>query len=125
MSRKNRERLTERGHIYHSCEFMDDGMNVYMNKLREYEDKEEDTLLLHLPLAVGQHVTDESGEEYVVSWYVIYSSMTDAVQYQANHISDDILIRFKSSDIGRTIFIKIDPSCSNVDTSVLVEVEAK
>lgn len=125
MSRKKRKRLTERGHIYHSCEFMDDGMDVYMNKLREYEDAEEDSLLLHLPLCVGQHVVDESGEEYVVCWYAIYSLLTDAFDYQANHISDDTLIRFKSSDVGSTIFIKTDPNCSNVDTSVPVEVDSK
>lgn len=123
MSRKKRKRLTERGHIYYSCEFMDDGMAMYMNKLREYEDAEEDKLLVHLPLSVGQHIVDQSGEEYIISWYVIYSSMSDAVQYQANHISDDTLIRFTGLDVGKTIFIKITSDVQNVDTSFPVEVE--
>ena len=60
MSRKNRERLTERGHIYHSCEFMDDGMDVYMNKLREYEDAEEDT-------AVHSGMITLKGSRFIVS----------------------------------------------------------
>lgn len=32
------ERLTQPGHEYHSLEFMEDGIYIYMNRLREYED---------------------------------------------------------------------------------------
>lgn len=32
------ERLTQPGYEYHSCEFMEDGVYIYMNLLREYED---------------------------------------------------------------------------------------
>ena len=32
------ERLTEPGYEYHSCDFMDDGVYIDMNLLREYED---------------------------------------------------------------------------------------
>lgn len=32
------ERLTEPGYEYHSCDFMDDGIYIDMNRLREYED---------------------------------------------------------------------------------------
>ena len=32
------ERLTEPRHEYHSCDFMDDGVYIDMNRLREYED---------------------------------------------------------------------------------------
>ena len=32
------ERLTESGYEYHSCDFMDDGVYIGMNRLREYED---------------------------------------------------------------------------------------
>lgn len=32
------ERRTQPGHEYHSCDFMDDGVYIDMNCLREYED---------------------------------------------------------------------------------------
>ena len=32
------ERLTKPGHEYYSCDFMDDGVYIGMNRLREYED---------------------------------------------------------------------------------------
>ena len=32
------ERRTEPGYEYHSCDFMDDGVYIDMNLLREYED---------------------------------------------------------------------------------------
>ena len=32
------KRLTEPGYEYHSCDFMDDGIYIDMNRLREYED---------------------------------------------------------------------------------------
>lgn len=32
------ERSTQPGHEYHSLEFMEDGIYIYMNRLREYED---------------------------------------------------------------------------------------
>ena len=32
------ERRTQPGYEYHSCDFMDDGVYIYMNLLREYED---------------------------------------------------------------------------------------
>ena len=32
------ERLTQPGHEYHSLEFMEEGIYIYMNRLREYED---------------------------------------------------------------------------------------
>ena len=32
------ERLTEPGYEYHSCDFMDDGIYIDMNRLRDYED---------------------------------------------------------------------------------------
>ena len=32
------ERRTQPGHEYHSCAFMDDGVYIDMNCLREYED---------------------------------------------------------------------------------------
>ena len=34
------KRLTEPGYEYHSCDFMDDGIYIDMNRLREYEDTE-------------------------------------------------------------------------------------
>lgn len=47
------ERLTEKGYQYHSCDFMEDGIFEWANKLREYEDAEEQGLLLRLPVAIG------------------------------------------------------------------------
>lgn len=32
------ERRTEPGYVYHSCDFIDDGVYIDMNLLREYED---------------------------------------------------------------------------------------
>ena len=32
------ERLTQPGYEYHSCDFMDEGVYIDMNLLREYED---------------------------------------------------------------------------------------
>lgn len=32
------ERRTQPGYEYHSCDFMDDGVYIDMNRLREYED---------------------------------------------------------------------------------------
>ena len=32
------KRLTEPGYEYYSCDFMDDGIYIDMNRLREYED---------------------------------------------------------------------------------------
>ena len=32
------ERRTQPGYKYHSCDFMDDGVYIYMNLLLEYED---------------------------------------------------------------------------------------
>ena len=34
------ERRTQPGYEYHSCDFMDDGVYIDMNLLREYEDTE-------------------------------------------------------------------------------------
>lgn len=32
------ERRTQPGYEYHSCDFMDEGVYIYMNLLRDYED---------------------------------------------------------------------------------------
>lgn len=32
------ERLTEPGYEYHSCDFMDEGLHIDMNRLSKYED---------------------------------------------------------------------------------------
>lgn len=47
------KRLTERGHEYHSCDFMEDGVFEMANKLREYEDAEEQGSLLKLHCKIG------------------------------------------------------------------------
>ena len=36
--RAEMERRTQPGYEYHSCDFMDDGVYIDMNRLREYED---------------------------------------------------------------------------------------
>ena len=50
------ERETEKGYQYHSCEFMEDGVYLMANKLREYEDAEEEHLLWKLPCKIGDIV---------------------------------------------------------------------
>lgn len=63
------ERLTQPGYEYHSCEFMEDGVYIYMNLLREYEDtgltpyeimelKERDTAALLGNIMVGKKKGD-------------------------------------------------------------------
>lgn len=32
------ERLTDSGRQYHSCDFMEDGIYIFINRLRKYED---------------------------------------------------------------------------------------
>ena len=39
------ERLTEKGHVYHALDFMEDGISYFANKLRKYEDLQEQGLL--------------------------------------------------------------------------------
>ncbi len=58
------ERFTEKGYEYYPCEFMEDGISDMANKLREYEDAEEQGLLLRLPCKVGTHI-------YIVNHYWI------------------------------------------------------
>lgn len=48
------ERLTIRGHEYKSNVFLDNGIVEAIDKLRRYEDMEEDGLLLKLPIGIGQ-----------------------------------------------------------------------
>lgn len=49
------ERLTE-SRKYYDCEFMEDGVAPYMNKLAAYEDAEEQGRLVVLPCKVGETV---------------------------------------------------------------------
>lgn len=46
------ERLTQSGHVYSDCEFMDSGMAEYMNRLATYED-------IGLPDEIEELYTDE------------------------------------------------------------------
>ena len=50
------ERETTKGYQYHSCDFMEDGVYLMANKLREYEDAEEECLLLRLPCSIGEPI---------------------------------------------------------------------
>ena len=65
------ERRTQPGYEYHSCDFMDDGVYIDMNRLREYEDidltpeqiqelKERDTA------KVPEDIKDEFGDGMIV-----------------------------------------------------------
>jgi hypothetical protein len=36
--RAKMERLTDSGRQYHSCDFMEDGIYIFINRLRKYED---------------------------------------------------------------------------------------
>lgn len=80
-------------------------MGLYYTMLQRYENAQEDGQLIYLPVKVGQHVRYDDGEEYVVSKYAFYSWLDNFVEYEANHITDDIIIRFKSTDIGKSIRI--------------------
>lgn len=111
---KKIKRLTYRG----TPQMTEDGMitptysdypvRQLIEKLAEYEDAEENNRMILLPLAVGEHVMDKARQEYIVSKHVCYSWLSGVIEYEANHITDDILIRFKSTDIGKTIFTKDD-----------------
>lgn len=62
------ERLTEPGYEYHSCDFMDDGIYIDMNRLREYEDTglmpDEINTLRERDTAKGPEKVSNSGVRY-------------------------------------------------------------
>lgn len=65
------ERITESRYKYHDCEFADNGMANYMNRLRKYEDAEEQGLLVRMPCKVGDTVYEVSINKNTISDYVV------------------------------------------------------
>ena len=60
------ERRTQPGYEYHSCDFMDDGVYIDMNLLREYEDT---GLTPPEILELKERDTAKAPEEYDGHWY--------------------------------------------------------
>lgn len=60
------KRLTEPGYEYHSCDFMDDGIYIDMNRLREYEDTE---LTPDEINALRERDTAKAPEEFDGYWF--------------------------------------------------------
>ena len=71
------ERLTTKGCTYHSLDFMEDGVYEMANKLREYEDLEEQGLLLKLPCKVGYMAYHPSSFWNRVFEYAVISISVD------------------------------------------------
>lgn len=103
---KKRKRITKRDQH---------DMGLYYTMLQRYENAEEDGHLIYLPVKVGQHIRDIDGEEYVVSKYYLYSWLHNVIEYEASHIEDDVIIRFKSTDIGKRIRIISTQNVNNSD----------
>ena len=60
------ERRTQPGYEYHSCDFMDDGVYIDMNLLREYEDTE---LTPEQIRELNERDTAKDPEEFDGHWY--------------------------------------------------------
>lgn len=60
------ERRTQPGYEYHSCDFMDDGVYIDMNLLREYEDT---SLTPEQIRELKDRDTAKTPEEYDGHWY--------------------------------------------------------
>lgn len=84
-------RLTERNHIYHACEFMDSGVDVYLNKLSEYEDAEEQGLLIKLPCKLGTKV------------YSIEDSKIYEIYYDQYYLEDGVKIFLTRSEAEQAL----------------------
>lgn len=77
------ERLTTKGCIYHSLDFMEDGVYEMANKLRDYEDLEEQGLLHKAPFKIGQPiwiVGNELINDYVIRQFIVTENGIEAVK---------------------------------------------
>lgn len=60
------ERITESGYKYHSCDFMEDGIYEWANRLSEYEDT---GLTPEQIVELKERDTAKEPEEYDGHWY--------------------------------------------------------
>ena len=99
-------RLTEKGHVYHSLDFMEDGIHYFVNKLREYEDAEEQGLLLRLPCKVGDTVYWLSNFYGFNNNYSVTEEVVEGIQIT----EDDFVIEMSTAGIkygriGKSVFL--------------------
>ena len=95
------ERLTLKGYQCDKSNFMGYGVSDMANKLREYEDAEEQGLLLRLPCKVGSTV-------YYIDDYEIYSDKVDSINIRKENEEYIFCIAFmdyRADDFGKTVFL--------------------
>lgn len=76
------ERLTTPGYKYRSCDFMDDGVYIDMNRLREYEDTgltpEQIQELRKQNMAAGPKSSEEKSMDKISITLTLYFEIKDA-----------------------------------------------
>ena len=81
---------------------------IVYEKLAEYEDAEEQGLLLRLPIAVGStiwFVGTEFINDYEVRRYIVDESGVDFIQIAKEIDGRDYWNSFSIDDIGKTVFL--------------------
>lgn len=97
------ERLT-------SCDmyFDDTDKRLFYNKLKEYEDAEEQGLLLKLPCKVGDtvwFVGNKFVNDYEIRRFIVGEIGIDAIQVAKTIRGTDYWNSFSIDDIGKTVFL--------------------
>lgn len=109
------ERLT-------SCDmyFDDTDKRLFYNKLKDYEDLEEQGLLLKLPCKVGDTVYSALGEKVIKSEVLSVKYHCEAenhgvfIRERIIIETDDIVTEINFSDIGKTIFLTQEQAEKNL-----------
>lgn len=84
--------------------YSDYSMRQIINKLAEYEDTEEQGLILRSRAGVGSKVYDTDGNEFIVKHFTYYSYMQPHFEYEA-HNEEGLIMRFKDIHIDKFVFL--------------------
>lgn len=106
------ERLTKINgkYVEYSNENYNDSVDNYtmldkcLHKLADYENLEEQGLLLRLKAGVGSKVYDVYGNEYIVKHFTYYSYFEPHFEYEARN-EEGTIWRFKDIHFGRFVFL--------------------
>ena len=94
----------------HKCEPFKD----VMKRLADYEDAEEQGLLLRLKAGVGSKVYDVDGNEYIVKRFTYYSYFEPHFEYEAQN-EEGVIWRFKDIHFGRFVFLTKEEAEAIID----------